>query len=162
MRPSADAMLNWACAAGAWRSGRVCALALVALTVSAGCSPGVRWAAFDYGPRVREEGRASGKPTFVYFRSWADVESTHFEDDVLKKPAALQALSDVYCVTLEWAADRDLATRWRVTDSPGYALLAPRAENPLITRSGKVTLEALLADIQNARQGVGAPTTAKP
>ncbi len=165
MRLPADALAKRVSAAArTMRPGRLSlpALALGALLplvlplLATGCSSGIRWAAFAFDERVRQESRSSGKPTFVYFRSWYAVECTRFEDNVLSHPGVRQATAGFYCVTLDLDADRELAARWKLDTSPAYALLQG-GEPPRITRNGAVTLETLLSDLQSVRQATTGP-----
>jgi len=58
------------------------------LALTGGCNHGVRWE-FGRYEDVQRIGRSEGKLTFVYFRSAFSVESTDFEDRVLKDPEVL-------------------------------------------------------------------------
>ena len=119
--------------------------------LSEGCSPGVQWRGLVFEP-VHAEARRDGKLTFVYFRHWAVVACTDFEENVLKRPEALEALrpnGPFYCAVLDAYADRRLASEWGIEDPPGVAILDP-AGRVLVRLSGEITVEQLLAATRQA------------
>ncbi|MBU0617547.1 MAG: hypothetical protein KKI02_07505, partial [Planctomycetes bacterium] len=96
---------------------------LVGLTgaLSEGCSPGVQWRGLTFEP-VHADARRDRKLTFVYFRHWAVVACTDFEENALKSPEVLEALrpgGPLYCAVLDAYADRRLASEWGIEDPPG-------------------------------------------
>lgn len=116
-----------------------------------GCSPGVRWRGYSFDP-VHAESQRDQKLTFVYFRHWAVIACTDFEENVLKNPAVLEALKPtgpLYCAVLDFHWDRPLAEEWGVEAPPGVVILDP--EGRVLARlSGETTVEELLESIQKA------------
>jgi hypothetical protein len=105
-----------------------------------------------------------GKVVFVYFRHWALPECTRFEEQILKAPAVLTELRDLYCVVLQIDWDRPLAERWGVGDPPSFVVLDP-AGNVLATGSGTMSVTSAVDTIQQARArfaGSTRPAQARP
>jgi hypothetical protein len=141
------------------RAGTACCRYLLAVGVflasagalSEGCSPGVQWRGLTFEP-VHADARRDRKLTFVYFRHWAVVACTDFEENVLKSPEVLEALrpdGPFYCAVLDAYADRRLASEWRIEGPPGIAVLDP-AGRVLVRLSGEITIEQLLAATRQA------------
>lgn len=135
------------------------------LTAAAGCQQGIAWHDYDY-PRVLADSRANNKLTFVYFRDFASVECTQFEDGILATPQVRSAIGPLYAVPLQWntLVDAPLAQRWQIKVVPAYVIVDPR-ERVLARRSGKLTLEQLLTDISQAQaafRGGSEQTDAQP
>ena len=144
---------------------RRCVMAVVllgqAITLSAGCSPGVQWRGLIFEP-VHADARRDNKLTFVYFRHWAIVACTEFEENVLKSPQVLDALRPdgaFYCAVLDAYADRRLASRWGVEDPPAVVILDP-AGRVLARLNGEISIEELLAATQSAVEAF--PTASQP
>ncbi len=116
-----------------------------------GCSPGIHWRGLIFEP-VHADAQRDQKLTFVYFRHWAVIACTDFEENVLKDPAVLHALRPdgaYYCVVLDAYADRQLAKDWGIEEPPGVAILDPE-DHVLARLSGEISVEQLLAVIQEA------------
>jgi thiol:disulfide interchange protein len=127
------------------------------LALNAGCSPGIAWRAFAYDTKPSDPARA-GKVVLVYFRHWAVVQCTEFEEKVLKDPAVLAATSDLYCIVLDYRVDKKRADQWGVTQPPGIALLGP--DGRLLDRSSGMISAAALADmIDRARNAATRPAS---
>jgi hypothetical protein len=120
--------------------------------VAGACSPGIRWRGYTFDP-VHADSRRDQKLTFVYFRHWAVVACTEFEDNVLKDPAAREALQPngvFYCAVLDFALDRSLAEQWGIEAPPGVVILDP--DNRVLARlSGQISLGQLLEAIETAK-----------
>jgi hypothetical protein len=129
-----------------WRAvsllGLLCAFA-------GGCSPGIRWRGYSFD-RVHADSQRDQKLTFVYFRHWAVIACTDFEDNVLKGPAVLQATAELYCVPLDFYWDRPLAEEWGVEAPPGVVILDPQSR-VLARLSGEISTAQLLEAIQSAK-----------
>lgn len=138
--------------------GGLCA----ALSFAAGCSPGVRWQLGTYA-EVQADARAEGKLLFVYFRNWYLVESTRFEEDVLKDPEVRAALAPFVSVPLEYsiARDQELAERWGIYRVPAFAIVDPD-ERVLATGAGEITKDELLAALAQAQQQAEPPPQPSP
>lgn len=144
-------------------SRRLCGpLALLALAVAtqAGCAPGVAWRNYVYEP-VRADAARDGKPILVYFRHWAFVECTKFEEAVLKDQRVLAATRDFYCVALQIDWDRALAEKWGISDPPGVVLLSPD-ERVLAHLSGQISVDRLLTSLNYARNPSGSASQPAP
>ena len=116
-----------------------------------GCSAGIHWRGLTF-ERVYADARRDQKLTFVYFRHWAVIACTGFEEDVLKSPEVLEALrpdGPFYCAVLDAYADRRLASDWDIAGPPGVAILDPN-DRVLARLSGEITAEQLLAALQGA------------
>jgi hypothetical protein len=127
----------------------------------AGCSPGIRWHGLVFEP-VYADARRDQKLTFVYFRHWAVIACTDFEENVLKDPEVLEALrpdGSFYCAVLDSYADRRLARDCGVEGPPAVAILDPDGR-VLARLSGKITVEQLLAAIRTALQAY--PAASRP
>ena len=143
---------------------RIAGLAAV-LSFAGGCANGIRWKDYTFEPVFRQS-RADGRLTFVYFRNWAMVECTDFEETVLKDPAVLELLRPdgmFYCVPLEFYWDRPLARKWGVERPPAVVILAPSGR-VLAKLSGEITTEQLLSALHEAQAAASppAPAPAKP
>jgi len=136
----------------------VAACAVLVACGAAGCAPGIAWRDYTFD-RVYEASEREGKLTFVYFRHWAVVECTEFEERVLKQPNVRAATEGLNCVPLDVILDRNLAESWHVTTVPAVVILGP-AKHVLAMREGKITAEQLLADIERARATAGMPQSA--
>jgi hypothetical protein len=125
--------------------------ALVLVAPLTGCSPGLRWRLVRVEDALAE-GHTQNKLTFVYFRSWASVDCTDFEEKVLKQPAVLEASASLVCVPLDTAVDRDrqLAERWHLRKVPAFAIVDP-AGVVLESGSGAITRDNLLAAFASAK-----------
>jgi hypothetical protein len=124
-----------------------------------GCSPGIRWRGFSFAP-VLAESQRDQKLTFVYFRDWAVVACTDFEENVLKHPAVLEALRPngaFYCVPLQFTWDRPLAEQWGVELPPAVVIVDPE-ERLLLRLSGEISVEQLLDAIEAAKEEFPAAT----
>ncbi len=133
-------------------------LAAAVLLTAGGCANGIRWKDYTFDPVFRQS-RADGRLTFVYFRNWAMVECTNFEETVLKDPTVLEILrpdGTFYCVPLEFYWDRPLAKKWGVEKPPAVVILDP-AGCVLEKLSGKITTEQLISALEKA-QAAGTPT----
>jgi hypothetical protein len=120
-------------------------------TLIGGCSAGIRWRGLVFDP-VYADAQRDQKLTFVYFRHWAVIACTDFEENVLKSPEVLEALrpdGPFYCAVLDAYADRRLASEWGVAGPPGVAILDPN-DRVLARLSGKITVQQLLAAMQGA------------
>jgi hypothetical protein len=120
-------------------------------TLIGGCSAGIHWRGLMFEP-VYADAQRDQKLTFVYFRHWAVVACTDFEENVLKSPEVLEALrpdGPFYCVVLDAYADRRLASQWGIAGPPGVAILDPN-DRVLARLSGKITVQQLLAAMQGA------------
>lgn len=134
---------------------------VLATAFSQGCSPGIQWRGLTFEP-VQADARRDHKLTFVYFRHWAVIACTNFEENVLKSPEVLQALrpnGPFYCAVLDAYADRRLAAEWGVEGPPAVVVLDP-AERLLARLSGEITIERLLAAMQRAVEAF--PTASQP
>jgi hypothetical protein len=125
------------------------AVLFAALGTSSGCSPAI-WNAYAYN-EAQVEAQRGEKPTFIYFRHWADPRCTRFEQDVLDQADVRAALTDFYRVVLQYTSDEELARQCGVTDIPGVAILGPRGR-VLATSSGPMKKEALLEFVQRGKQ----------
>lgn len=124
-----------------------------------GCTPGILWRNYTYEP-VHADAVRDRKPLFVYFRHWASVDCTKFEEQVLKDPRVREATAAFYCVPLQIDWDHVLAERWGIPDPPGVVLLAPD-ERVLARLSGAISIDQLL-NAMNAAAAAGsqsAPTS---
>lgn len=119
------------------------------LPVLAGCPPRIPWQLDPYD-RVHGPTRQTGQLTFVYFKAWYLVECTEFEEQVLNDPAVVEAVNGFVCCMLNFDWDRSLAEAWNITRPPAYAITAPDGR-VLVAGEGKVSKEALLADIRKAK-----------
>jgi hypothetical protein len=127
--------------------------------LSSGCSPGVQWRGLIFEP-VHADARRDNKLTFVYFRHWAVMACTDFEENVLKSPAVLEALRPdgaFYCAVLDAYADRRLASDWGIEAPPGVVILDPTGR-VLARLAGKITAEQLLAAMTGAIDAFPAAT----
>lgn len=99
---------------------------------------------------VHADAQRDHKLTFVYFRNWAVPACTRFEENVLKDPAILQAVAELYCAVLDFHMDRQLAEDWGIAAPPGVAVVDP--DRRILARlSGEVSAAELLAAIQTAK-----------
>ena len=124
-----------------------------------GCSPGIRWRGYTFD-RVHAESRRDQKLTFVYFRHWALVACTDFEENVLKDPTVLELLQPdgvFYCAVLDFLLDRPLAEEWGIEAAPGVVILDPKGR-VLARLSGEISVERLREAIQTARDEFAADT----
>ncbi len=118
---------------------------------SQGCSPGIQWRGVTFEP-VHADACRDRKLTFVYFRHWAIIACTNFEENVLKSPEVLEVLRPggaFYCAVLDAYVDRRLADEWGVEGPPGVVILDP-ADRVLARLSGEITGEQLLASLRRA------------
>lgn len=122
---------------------------VVSLLLS-GCTPGIHWRLGPYQDAYLNA-RAQNRLTFAYFRNWYSVECTNFEENVLKQPAVLDATADMICVPLEYNIDRSLAQGWGIEKVPAFAIVDP-AGMVYESGSGEITLDGLLAMLEQARQ----------
>lgn len=111
-----------------------------------GCTPGINWRGVQYEP-VLASARRDQKPMMLYFRNWADLRCTRFEENVLKTPAVLEATKSYYCVALDHYWNRALADGFGVQDPPGIVLVNSRGE-ALAKLSGEISAAALLAELR--------------
>lgn len=119
------------------------------VAISTGCAPGIEWRDFKYEP-VREIAQRDQRPIFVYFRHWAAVACTKFEDEVLKDPAILAESRKFHCVPLAFDWDRELAEKFGVREIPGVAIVDPNGR--VITRlQGTISRDDLLKEMRRAR-----------
>ncbi len=129
-----------------WLAGLLAALA------TGGCSQGISWRGYAFAP-VFNESRRDGKLTFVYFRNWAVVECTNFEEQVLKDPAVRQALRSggpFYAVVLDYFWDRELARKWQLDQPPAVVILDPQGR-VLGRATGKIGVQQLLTLLRQAQ-----------
>ena len=126
----------------------------------AGCSPGINWRAYAWDPGAADTAR-KGKVAFVYFRHWAVVQCTEFEEKVLKDPAILTATAELYCVVLDYRVDKRLADEWGISEPPGGAFLDPGGR-VLDRFSGSLSVEALRDRIASARRSAASPAASSP
>ncbi len=115
------------------------------------CSAGIAWRGLVFEP-VHADARRDHKLTFVYFRHWAVLACTDFEENVLKMPEVRQALrpgGNYYCAVLDAYTDRALAEEWGVEGPPGVVILDPE-ERVLGRLSGEITVEQLLSMLRQA------------
>ncbi|MEW6249082.1 MAG: hypothetical protein AB1716_00420 [Planctomycetota bacterium] len=124
------------------------------LALMGGCNHGVRWE-FGRYEDVQRIGRGEGKLTFVYFRSAFSVESTDFEDRVLKDPEVLAETNAMVCVPLEIMWDEPLAHRWQLTKVPAYAIVSPDGD-VLARRQNPISRDDLLKDMRATRAALAA------
>lgn len=132
---------------------------LVTLTVTiAGCHPGIRW---RYGlyQDAQADGQTQGKLTFVYLRSFASVDCTDFEEQVLEQPPVLDATAEMVCVPLDvlFEFDRNLAEGWGLPEVPAFAIVAPDG-SVLESACGDISADELLAAIECAQRRLAATT----
>ena len=114
-----------------------------------GCAPGIDWRDFKYEP-VREIAQRDQRLMFVYFRHWAAVACTKFEEEVLKDPAILAESRDFCCVPLAFDWDRELAEQFGVREIPGVAIVDPAGR--VVTRlQGAISRDDLLKEMRRAR-----------
>jgi hypothetical protein len=121
----------------------------------------VQWRGLTFEP-VHADARRDSKLTLVYFRHWAIVACTEFEENVLKSPQVLEALRPkgaFYCAVLDAYADRQLAGEWGIEGPPGVAILDP-AGHVLERLSGEITIEQLVAALQRALEAF--PAASQP
>ena len=141
------------------RLARVLA-ACAALVAAAGCSPGIQWRDFKYEP-VQEAAARDKKLIFVYFRHWAAVNCTNFEDQVLKDEAVLAESRNFYCVPLAFDWDRPLADQFGIREIPGVAIVDPQGR--VLTRlQGTITRDELIKEMARARSDYAARPAAPP
>lgn len=126
------------------------ALAAAAVLLCGGCGQGIAWHGLSYDA-VHAEAAAAGELTFVYLRSWALVECTRFEEQVLSTPQARQALSGFRRVALEFGWDEDRARQWGVEAPPAIVVVDP-AGRVLARATGQITIESLVQTLSDARQ----------
>jgi len=132
------------------QQGLVAVLGLVLLS-GGGCSRGIQWRGLTFDP-VHADARRDNKLTFVYFRHWAVIACTSFEENVLMSPRVLEALQSpgsFYAVVLDAYADRALARDWGIEDPPGVVVLDPKGR-VLAVLSGKITIEELASALERA------------
>lgn len=126
-------------------------IAGIAGICSLGCSPGIRWRGANY-PSVHLESVRDHKLTLVYFRNWATIECTDFEENVLKRPEVREALrpdGPFYCVPLEFHWDRSLAEQFGVEAPPGVVIVDD--DGRVLSRlAGKITVADLLEALGQA------------
>lgn len=122
-----------------------------ALHLLTGCAPGILWRNYVYEP-VHTDAVRDQKPVLVYFRHWASVECTKFEEQVLKDPRVREATVGFYCVPLQIDWDHLLAERWGIPDPPGVVLLTPD-ERVLARLSGEISIDQLLGAMRSAAAG---------
>lgn len=128
-----------------------------------GCSPGVDWKLDRFEP-VHRQAAAKGRLTFAYLRSWASVECTRFEDQVLKNPDVLAETKKFDCVPLEIGVDDELAERWNVRTPPAVIIVDPDGR-VLGTLSGSISRDAVLALMRRSQTEFASrtvPVSAKP
>lgn len=87
---------------------------------------------------------------FVYFRSWASVESTRFEENVLNLPEVRAELTPFYCVVLEHSADHGLAAGWDVHQPPAVVFLDDQGRLLQKISDGltRATLQQAIAEVR--------------
>lgn len=141
-------------ASGGWRCGFNRAPAVAFLLAAAGigvagCQPGINWRGYAYEP-VLTQSRKDGKLTFVYFRSWASVRSSQFEETVLKSQAVRDATADLNCVALEYSVDAALARSFGLDSEPSFAIVDTNGR-VLATASGEISRERVLRAISDAK-----------
>ncbi|MFN0134960.1 MAG: hypothetical protein ACKVS9_02460 [Phycisphaerae bacterium] len=133
-----------------WATPTLRLLAILGLfSLSTGCAPGIEWRDFKYEP-VREVAQRDQRLMLVYFRHWAAVACTKFEDEILKDPAVLTESRNFYCVPLAFDWDRELAEKFGVREIPGVAIVDPTGR--VITRlQGTILRDDLLKEMRRAR-----------
>jgi hypothetical protein len=136
-------------------SQRLLAPLIGAALVSAGCQQGIPWRGYSFEP-VYADSRAEGKLTFVYFRSWALVSCTEFEDQVLSSKAVVDATRDMNCVALEYDWDAVMAKAWGLDRPPAFAVVDP-AGAVLSKGVGAVSESTLLEAVRQAKQRFHGP-----
>lgn len=130
---------------------------LLFLTI-VGCAPGIEWRDFKYEP-VRDLAQRDQRLMFVYFRHWAAVACTKFEDEILKDPAVLAESRAFYCVPLAFDWDRTLAEKFGVREIPGVAIVDPAGR--VITRlQGVISRDELINEMRRARAEFSSRATA--
>lgn len=119
------------------------------ILISSGCSQGVNWRkfAFDADDIAAD---ARGELVFVYLRHWAVPACTRFEEDVLKNPAVLEQTRAMYCVVMNYSADREQAEGWGIQEPPGVVFMTADGE-VLGVLNGFKTVQELLDAIGAAR-----------
>ncbi|MCC6360140.1 MAG: hypothetical protein IT450_15455 [Phycisphaerales bacterium] len=122
---------------------------LPALFTITGCSQGVNWRKFAYDADDIA-GDARGQLVFVYLRHWAVPACTRFEEDVLKNAAVLEQTKSMYCVVINFSADRDLAEGWGIGEPPGVVFMTSGGEVLRVVNGFKSAPE-LLEAIAEAR-----------
>lgn len=132
-------------------------LLLLALILAPGCSEGIHWRNYVYEP-VHQDALRDNREMFVYFRHWALVECTRFEEEVLKNPQVLEATKNFYCVPLQIDWDDARAERWGVDSAPAVVILTPQ-EQVLARLKHPITAAELLKAMQDARARTSAPAT---
>lgn len=131
--------------------------------MACGCAPGVDWKLDRFEP-VHRQAAARGRLTFAYIRSWASVECTRFEDQVLKSTEVLAETKRFDCVPLEIGVDDELAAQWNVRSPPAVVIVDPDGR-VLGSLSGSISREALLALMRRSESEFasrGGPPPASP
>lgn len=136
------------------RRVRVCAVVLGGMLVCAcGCSPGIYWRGASY-QAVHTDSVRDHKLTVVYFRNWATVECTEFEEGVLKNPDVREALrpeGSFYSVPLEFYWDRSLAEQFGVEAPPGVVIVGD--DGRVLSRlTGRISVDQLLEALRQAER----------
>ena len=124
------------------------------------CSQGIAWRGLVFEP-VHADARRDHKLTFVYFRHWAVIACTNFEESVLKTPEVRHLLrpeGNFYCVVLDAYTDRALAEEWGVPGPPAIVVLDSE-ERVLRCLSGTITVEQLLNLLREVENTFSSKTT---
>lgn len=133
------------------------ALAGVAVVLCAGCSQGVNWRRFAYDPEdIAADAR--GQLVFVYLRHWAVPACTQFEEQVLKDPTILEQTKSMYCLVVNFSADRHLADAWGIAEPPGVVFMTADGR-VLRVLNGFTTVQGLLDAISEARAKLANPAS---
>lgn len=129
---------------------------VTALVFLAGCGPRIAWR-LDGFERVHSEAAGEGRLTLVYFRDWAAVECTQFEEKVLKDPGVVHATGDLHCVPLSYHWDKPLAEKWGVQRIPAVVIVHPNGQ-VLARLAGSISREVLLEAIDRSHQSLASAT----
>jgi len=134
-------------------------LAGVILVGCAGCSQGVNWRKFAYdADDIATEAR--DQLVFVYLRHWAIPACTQFEEQVLKDPAVIEQTRSMYCLVINFSADRHLADEWGIAEPPGVVFQTAGGVT-LKVLNGFKTVPEMLDAIADARQRLANPVPEK-
>lgn len=125
------------------------ALAGLAVVLCAGCSQGVNWRRFAYdADDIAADAR--GQLVFVYLRHWSVPACTKFEEEVLQNSKVLDETKTMYCVVINFSADRHLANAWGIAEPPGVVFLTADG-HVLRVLNGFKSVDEMLGAIADAR-----------
>lgn len=131
-----------------WLADARMVLAAALATLAVGCGPQIEWQ-IDTFDRVHAAARRDQKATLVYFRHWASVECTRFEDSLLRDPDVVTATRPLACVMLDYGWDQPLAERWKIDKIPAVVIVNLDG-SPIEKLMEPIRKAELLAAIQRA------------